>query len=34
MDQRFDRFRSRLETDATNAIETLLRERSGKNGSS
>jgi len=34
MDQRFDRLRSRLETDATNAIETLLRERSGKNDSS
>lgn len=31
LDQRVDRFRKRLETDATKAIETLLRERAGKN---
>jgi hypothetical protein len=34
LDQRFDRFRNRLETDATKAIEALFRERSGKDGSS
>jgi hypothetical protein len=34
LDQRFDRLRRRLETDATKAIEPLLREKSGKNGSS
>jgi hypothetical protein len=34
LDQRFDRLRRRLETDATKAIEPLLRERPDKNGSS
>jgi hypothetical protein len=34
LDQRFERLQSRLESDATKAIETLWRERSGKNGSS
>jgi sensor domain CHASE-containing protein len=33
VDQRFDRFRRRLETDATKAIEPLLRDKSGQNGS-
>ena len=33
LDQRFDRVQSRLETDAAKLIETLLRERSEKNGS-
>jgi hypothetical protein len=34
LDQRFDRLRRELETDATEAIDPLLRERSGKDGSS
>ena len=34
LDQRFERVRSRLESDAAQVIDTLLRERSGKNGSS
>ena len=34
VDQRFDRLRKRLESDATKAIETLLRARSDKNNSS
>ncbi|HEY7498182.1 MAG TPA: hypothetical protein VH740_06705 [Vicinamibacterales bacterium] len=34
LDHRFDRLRDRLERDATKAIETLLHEKSGKNGSS
>ena len=33
VDQRFDRLRRRLETDATKAIEPLLHERSDENGS-
>jgi hypothetical protein len=34
VDQRFERLQRRLEADATKAIEPLLREKSGKNGSS
>jgi ABC-type transport system involved in cytochrome bd biosynthesis fused ATPase/permease subunit len=34
IDQRFDRLRQRLENDATEAVETLMREKPGKNGSS
>jgi hypothetical protein len=34
VDQRFDRLRRRLETDATKAMEPLLRDKSEKNGSS
>lgn len=33
LDQRFDRLRKDLESDATKAIDPLLRERSGQNGS-
>ena len=31
IDQRFERLQNRLETDATRAIDPLLRDQSGKN---
>ena len=31
IDQRFERLQNRLETDATKAIDPLLRDQSGKN---
>jgi hypothetical protein len=34
LDQRFDRLRSGLEADATHILQTLLRKRAAKGGSS
>ena len=33
IDERFERLQNRLETDATKALETLLRDKSGKHDS-